>query len=69
MKVSCESSMTLDDCFDTQSTVAELTELWRRRLRDLFYIHVLCGYRVGGFFVVASKMSLTDAIVFFILCL
>ena len=49
--------------------LAELTESWRRRLRDLLYIHVLCGYQVGGFSVVVSKMSLTDVIVFFILCL
>ena len=32
---------------DTQSTLANLTESWRRKLQNLLYTHVLCGYRVG----------------------
>jgi hypothetical protein len=65
----CRSCATPGDYFDTQSTPADLTEVLRRWLRDLLYVQVLCGYRVGGFSVVAPKMSLTNAIVFFVLCL
>jgi len=51
----------------TQSTLADLTEVWRRKLRASLCEHVLCGYRVGGFSPILSIVSLTDTIVFFIL--
>ena len=53
---------------DTQSTLADLTESWRRRLQNLLYTRVLCGYRVGCLFT--SFLSHADcAIAFFVPCL
>jgi hypothetical protein len=65
----CKTCVALDGYFDTSSTPAELTEVWRRGIQVLLYTHVVCGYQVCDRSVVTPMMSLTDAIVYFILCL